>query len=76
MGQCRLNHSVDEVRNKLEEQAPYLPEELYHNLCAFLEQNLEQNVLNETFHLLKKYDLASEEERLHRQEKMNALLHR
>jgi hypothetical protein len=75
MGECRLNHSIDDVRKKLEEQAPYLPNDLYQKLNLFLDQNLDQATLNETFHLLKKYDLAPHEEQLSRQQKIKALLH-
>nr|WP_273850603.1 hypothetical protein [Pseudalkalibacillus spartinae] len=55
---------------KLEEQSPYMPDHLVQETRKFLKQRLNQETLNEVFHLLKKYDLASEEER----EKRNAEL--
>jgi hypothetical protein len=43
-------------------------------LGALLETNLTQEKLNELFHLLKKYDLATPEERSKREEQMELLL--
>jgi len=74
MGQCRLDHSRQDVEKKLEEQSPFLPAELSEKLRAFLQNDLSQAVLNELFHLLKKYDLAPAEERKRREEKLEALL--
>lgn len=74
MGECRLNHTVEDVQNKLKEQAPFLPEDRVAQLGALLETELSQEQLNELFHLLKKYDLASAEERLSRDEKMAVFL--
>lgn len=74
MGECRLNHSVEDVQNKLAEQAPFLPGDRATQLSALLETDLSQEQLNELFHLLKKYDLASAEERLSRDEKMASFL--
>lgn len=74
MGECRLNHSVEDVQNKLVEQAPFLPGDRAARLSALLETDLSQEQLNELFHLLKKYDLASAEERLNRDEQMASFL--
>lgn len=73
MGECKLNHSVEDVQKKLAEQAPFLPTERVEQLQVLLEANLSQETLNELFHLLKKYDLATPEEREKREEKMTKL---
>lgn len=63
MSKCTIDHSLADVRNKLEEQRAFLPEELYKNGLLYLNAQRDQTTLNEVFHLLKKYDLASEEVR-------------
>lgn len=73
MSECKLDHSLEDVRKKLEEQQPFLPVELAKQFQSFLEQDLSQQTLNEAFHLLKKYDLASDEERMERNNKIETL---
>jgi hypothetical protein len=73
MGECRLNHSVEDVRAKLAEQTPHLPGPLAARLEGLLATPLSQETLNELFHLLKKYDLASPEERAEREQKLARL---
>mgnify|MGYP001272760774 CR=1 FL=1 len=74
MGKCDLDHSLEDVQNKLNAQSAYLPESLYQRLQNFLSRPLSQETLNDAFHLLKKYDLASEEERENRNSQIEALL--
>lgn len=74
MGECKLDHSVEDVQKKLAEQVPFLPGNKVEQLGALLETNLTQEQLNELFHLLKKYDLATPEERSKREEQMELLL--
>ncbi|MGG1661093.1 hypothetical protein [Brevibacillus sp. NRS-1366] len=74
MGECKLDHSVEDVQNKLAEQAPFLSSERVTQLQALLQTELSQESLNAWFHLLKKYDLASPEERLNRETQMDLLL--
>ncbi|MDF2679627.1 MAG: ribosomal protein L7ae [Brevibacillus sp.] len=74
MGECKLDHTVEDVQKKLAEQAPFLPQERVEQLQALLETELSQDRLNELFHLLKKYDLAAPEEREQRLEQMALLL--
>jgi len=76
MSECKLDHSLEDVRKKLAEQAPFLPEQLSLQLQAFLTESLTQETLNEVFHLLKKYDLSSPDERQIRDEKIKALVSR
>ncbi|RNB88368.1 50S ribosomal protein L7ae [Brevibacillus nitrificans] len=74
MGECKLDHSVEDVQKKLGEQAPFLPEKRAQQLQTLLATELSQERLNELFHLLKKYDLATPEERARREEQMELLL--
>ncbi|ELK42997.1 hypothetical protein P4U99_17385 [Brevibacillus agri] len=73
MGECKLDHSKEDVQKKLAEQAPFLSEERVGQFQRMLEGELSQERLNELFHLLKKYDLASPEERLAREQQMDRL---
>ncbi|WP_456275309.1 hypothetical protein [Bacillus sp. AK128] len=60
MSSCNINHSIEDVKNKLTAQQPFLTNELYSLIERFLSQSPSQSELNEIFHLLKKYDLATE----------------
>lgn len=72
MGTCNIDHSYEAVVKKLVSQESFLPKELAGKLHLFLEDKQSQEDLNEVFHLLKKYDLASENERETRDKKLNA----
>jgi hypothetical protein len=74
MSSCKLDHPVEDVVNKLESQKSFLPADIYSKCQQFLESNPTQLELNELFHLLKKYDLASEEEQQSRNEKLYELV--
>jgi hypothetical protein len=74
MGECRLNHSPEDVGNKLEEQAAFLPSDIFQGVQAALQKELTQDILNELFHLLKKYDLAEEAIRQERNGQFRGLL--
>ncbi|GAB3807612.1 hypothetical protein GCM10028868_37490 [Virgibacillus kimchii] len=74
MGVCNIDHSHESVVKKLKDQEAFLPAELNENIYRFLEKDLCQETLNEVFHLLKKYDLASEEERKDRNNKFAAIM--
>ncbi|SDM73862.1 group-specific protein [Bacillus sp. OK048] len=63
MSECKLNHSQEDVKNKFESQAAFLPEDMMPLFKQFFTEEHTQDLLNEVFHLLKKYDLASEDER-------------
>ncbi|WP_088102058.1 group-specific protein [Halalkalibacter urbisdiaboli] len=73
MGECKLDHNVEDVFKKLEEQSSFLPNELYEGFQTFLQKKQPQTALNEAFHLLKKYDLASVEEREQRHNSIREL---
>ncbi|MBJ8108597.1 group-specific protein [Bacillus cereus group sp. N6] len=60
---CNIDHSMEDVMSKLESQKSFLPEVIFKELKVFLRGNHSQEILNDIFHLLKKYGLVSEEER-------------
>ncbi|MGD8189284.1 hypothetical protein ACQCN2_04705 [Brevibacillus ginsengisoli] len=74
MSECKLDHSTEDVKKKLAEQSGHLPEDIRTALETLLDQPLEQERLNQVFHLLKKYDLATVEERQERDVKFRALV--
>jgi hypothetical protein len=74
MSECKLNHSHEDVKSKYESQAAFLPEDMKPLFNQFLEKEHTQNLLNEVFHLLKKYDLASDEEQRERNNRLNLVL--
>ncbi|WP_216831290.1 group-specific protein [Alkalihalobacterium elongatum] len=74
MSSCKLDHPLEDVQKKLADQKAFLPTELSEATEQFLAKPLTQAQLNELFHLLKKYDLASKEEQQERNEKLNMLI--
>lgn len=74
MSECKLNHSHEDVKNKYESQAEYLPESLKQPFAVFFQKEHTQEMLNEVFHLLKKYDLASAEEKQERNHRLSLIL--
>ncbi|MFJ7639794.1 hypothetical protein [Peribacillus sp. NPDC097225] len=74
MGACNLNHTRQDVRMKLNSQQDFLPKTLGEALKELLEKEQTQEMLNELFHLLKKYDLSSKEEQDARNEKLAQLI--
>lgn len=73
MGRCTIDHTLEDVKQKLAEQSSFMPEELVIRVSGSLDTR-DQEYLNEVFHLLKKYDLADENEREERNEKLNLLV--
>ncbi|MDV6379143.1 hypothetical protein ORD22_13050 [Sporosarcina sp. GW1-11] len=73
MSRCTIDHTQNDVVQKLMEQQALLPGELVKRGELFLSKPLGQETLNEVFHLLKKYDLVTEEERMKRNETMEQL---
>jgi hypothetical protein len=74
MSSCNIDHTLEDVKKKLEDQKSFLPQDLYKKGQVFLDTPKSQDVLNEFFHLLKKYDLVTEEEQQARNEKMALLI--
>ncbi|PIC63958.1 group-specific protein [Sporosarcina sp. P13] len=73
MSKCTIDHTQNDVVQKLIEQQAFLPGELVERGELFLSKPKAQETLNEVFHLLKKYDLAAEEERMKRNQTMEQL---
>ena len=71
---CKLNHTMEDVRQKYESQKTFLPTNMHSSFETFFNQEHTQELLNDVFHLLKKYDLASEEEKDHRNNRLNMVL--
>jgi hypothetical protein len=74
MSECKLNHSHEDVKNKFESQAEFLPLDLKEKFTLFFQKEHSQELLNEVFHLLKKYDLASDEEKEERYKRLSLIL--
>jgi hypothetical protein len=74
MSECKLNHSHEDVKNKCESQAEFLPLDLKEKFTLFFQKEHSQELLNEVFHLLKKYDLASDEEKKERNNRLSLIL--
>ncbi|MDN4075368.1 hypothetical protein [Fictibacillus terranigra] len=74
MSKCNMDHSTVDVKHKYEAQKEELPDDICALFDDFLNRNNSQTTLNEMFHLLKKYDLADELERLERNRNMRSLL--
>lgn len=70
---CPIDHTPEQVKEKLESQHPFLPTNIYDKAAGLLRQEQPQETLNDLFHLLKKYDLAEARERKSRDEKILAL---
>ncbi|WP_227939641.1 group-specific protein [Alkalihalobacillus deserti] len=74
MSSCKIDHPLEDVKNKLTSQKEFLPTDLHMRSEKFLETTRTQLELNELFHLLKKYDLATSEEQEKRNQQLNKLL--
>lgn len=70
MSQCNLDHSIDDVLKKYQSQMEFLPAEMIELFNRFFAGSHSQETLNEVFHLLKKYDLSSDEEKQSRNVKL------
>jgi hypothetical protein len=69
-----VDHSSEDVINKLETQHGFLSEFLVKGVHEFLKSNHSQQIKNELFHFLKKYNLAFKEEREKRNEQLMLLI--
>lgn len=74
MGECKLDHSLEDVKQKFQQQKDFLSNELILLFEDFFQKEQSQKTLNEVFHLLKKYDLASNEDKEERSNKLNVIL--
>jgi len=74
MSECKLDHTQEDVKSKYESIAAFLPEEMKPLFNPFFEKDHTQDLLNEVFHLLKKYDLATEDEQANRNNRLYLVL--
>ncbi|ADU30279.1 hypothetical protein [Evansella cellulosilytica] len=74
MSKCNIDHSFEDVQNKLALQKKHIPKSLYEAIESYLNPSIPQLKLNELFHYLKKYDLVSPEERTVRNAGMQSLI--
>lgn len=74
MSTCKINHSYEDVSQKLHDQTSFLNAQLVWKCTQFLSTDVSQVDLNELFHLLKKYDLSTEEEKSIRNKKIIELI--
>ncbi|PAE26641.1 group-specific protein [Bacillus sp. 7894-2] len=74
MSECKLDHTPEDVQNKFQQQRSFLPEDMTPLFQAFFLEEHTQDILNEVFHLLKKFDLASEEEQTERVSRLYLVL--
>ncbi|CEG27321.1 hypothetical protein [Bacillus sp. B-jedd] len=74
MGKCNIDHSLEDVFKKYETQKDFLPSNIREGFMARLGSSRDQETLNQVFHLLKKYDLATEEERAARDCELESIL--
>ncbi|WP_313802409.1 hypothetical protein [Cytobacillus sp.] len=70
MSECKLDHSHEDVKAKYEQQKEFLPNDTIHLFEGFFQKEHTQDILNEVFHLLKKFDLSSNDEK---EERVNRL---
>lgn len=75
MGKCNIDHTRDDVLKKFQAQSEFMPEKTREEVNQFLTKELNQETLNELFHLFKKYDLASATEQEERNEKIIEMVH-
>lgn len=71
---CNIDHSLEDVKTKLQTQEEFLPKKLFSELKIFLINSLSQETLNEVFHLLKKYDLSEADEQLRRNKALEKII--
>jgi hypothetical protein len=74
MSECKLDHTHEDVQKKYESQKEFLPQEMVPSFEEFFAKEHTQDILNEVFHLLKKYDLASEDEKSERTSRLYLVL--
>jgi citrate synthase len=75
MSECKVDHSQEDVKQKYESQAAFLPDDMKPLFEKFFAKEHTQDLLNDVFHLLKKYDLATESEKSERNNRLYMVLH-
>jgi hypothetical protein len=74
MSQCKIDHSREDVQSKYLSQVEFLPAEMRPLFNTFFQGEHTQEILNEVFHLLKKYDLSTVDEKETRNRRLFLIL--
>jgi len=74
MSECKLDHTHEDVKGKYEQQKAFLPNDMIILFEKFFQKEHTQDILNEVFHLLKKYDLATDDEKKERVNRLYLVL--
>ena len=74
MSNCQIDHTHEDVQKKYESQKEFLPQDMIPLFQLYFSKEHSQKNLNEMFHLLKKYDLSSDEEKENRNIELRLLL--
>ncbi|WP_235193424.1 hypothetical protein [Exiguobacterium sp. AB2] len=69
-----VDHSLKDVSRRLERQSQYMPAHLYFQLEELLNWSLDQEVVNQLYALLKKYDVLTDIEREERNVSIQLLI--
>ena len=74
MDPSTVDHSLKDVSRSLERQSQYMPAHLYFQLEELLNWSLDQEVVNQLYALLKKYDVLTDIEREERNVSIQLLI--
>jgi hypothetical protein len=74
MSECKLDHTHEDVKSKFSSQEAFLPNDMKVLFEQFFAKDHNQALLNEVFHLLKKYDLAAQVEKEARNNRLYLIL--
>ncbi len=74
MDPSTVDHSLKDVSRRLECQSQYMPAHLYFQLEELLHWSLDQEVVNQLYALLKKYDVLTDIEREERNVSIQLLI--
>jgi hypothetical protein len=74
VGKCNIDHSPEDVKKKYESQLEFLPQDMAPLFDKFFQEEHTQDILNEVFHMLKKYDLVTKEEQFERNNQLYLVL--
>lgn len=74
MSECKIDHTPEDVKKKFESQIEFLPADMKPLFETFFSGEHSQDILNDVFHLLKKYDLVSKDEQEARNQRLYLVL--
>lgn len=74
MDPSTVNHSIEDVSRRLERQSQFMPAHLYFQFEELLNWPLDQEIVNQLYVLLKKYDALTDGEREERNANIQLLI--